>query len=679
MNIIKNKKGSTLVLLVIAIGVISLLGTSVLAVTMMNYKIKKANTELKSTFYLSESGLDKAYERAYKLVIEGIGEGNKDAETFIKSVEEEVEKLKMEDTMPVVTLGFDDYVKVLPGPENSWSINVNSIAVDDKAENIYNNSYMNFLNEVRIRNILEAPYDDVDLDVQVKNPDEGILWKNNAGDMVMKVKVNSRFTKDSGISKTTSTELLFKVPPYNKPYSVAMDHIDKHVLWANALWADSVLLTGDMFVYGNTYVSKNFELVSANSNAEVKGELIVKGGRNVAEDDDMGIIINGSNSSLKVEEGDVYTKNILLQKSNNSFNANKDVYVKDDLEMNNNNQKVNIDGSYYGFSFGGAYSTKNTANSAIIINSPDIAWGGSSLSIGKNLSLYGVSYIEGTEYATGESVSIIGNYGVYTQYLQGGESEGNSLKWDKIHFDDSISSLPPLAEGFKVTEENIIPMSPWHKADYFVQYNKPSEYNGIGLNLGGGHITIGGSLVETLGVAIDNNYIVPTAYNFSFIDKITDDSKFLQPYEAKTKNYFDGVKTKVEANKINKQRGEELIYIDNDGIVISNGKYNSKEVKGGIIVTNGNVEINGSLSFKGVIISGGEVSVNMASGEKFELEYDEEYIAKLVSEYKLDEDLFVGSDIDSVVGLVDIPLYEGGSSDEIILENYLYFENWKIE
>ena len=64
-----NNKGSTMVMLVIAVAVISLLGTSILAVTLMNYRIKLANTEMKTAFYLSESGLDRAYENAYKLIV----------------------------------------------------------------------------------------------------------------------------------------------------------------------------------------------------------------------------------------------------------------------------------------------------------------------------------------------------------------------------------------------------------------------------------------------------------------------------------------------------------------------------------------------------------------------------------------------------------------------------------
>jgi len=70
-----NDKGSTLVLLVIVMTIIIALGVSILDIAMMQYNIKKYNTEAKQSFYMSETGLNEAFVDAYKL----IGEATEDS------------------------------------------------------------------------------------------------------------------------------------------------------------------------------------------------------------------------------------------------------------------------------------------------------------------------------------------------------------------------------------------------------------------------------------------------------------------------------------------------------------------------------------------------------------------------------------------------------------------------
>ena len=93
---ISNNKGSTMVLLVVAIAVISLLGTSILGVTMMNYKIKKTNSDLKYSFYMSETGLDIAYAEAYAVILQAVEDANDAAQ---KEFERHNEKYRVELSM----------------------------------------------------------------------------------------------------------------------------------------------------------------------------------------------------------------------------------------------------------------------------------------------------------------------------------------------------------------------------------------------------------------------------------------------------------------------------------------------------------------------------------------------------------------------------------------------------
>jgi hypothetical protein len=91
-----NNLGSTLILLVTTIAVTAMLGTSLLAVTMMNYKLKKDNTAIKQAVYLSEAGLNNTYGKAYDLVEYSIKDSIKKSQDYLEIHnfnEEEAEEL----------------------------------------------------------------------------------------------------------------------------------------------------------------------------------------------------------------------------------------------------------------------------------------------------------------------------------------------------------------------------------------------------------------------------------------------------------------------------------------------------------------------------------------------------------------------------------------------------------
>ena len=61
MQFLKNEKGSTLLMTVITIAVLTVLGTTVLSLSIMNYNMKYTDTMLKRTQYYSESGIEQVY------------------------------------------------------------------------------------------------------------------------------------------------------------------------------------------------------------------------------------------------------------------------------------------------------------------------------------------------------------------------------------------------------------------------------------------------------------------------------------------------------------------------------------------------------------------------------------------------------------------------------------------
>lgn len=78
-----SNSGSTLILLVIGIAIIIVLGTSLMGVSMINYRIKKSNTEIKQSFYMAETGINTSFVSAYDLLVEAINDSSEKAENYL--------------------------------------------------------------------------------------------------------------------------------------------------------------------------------------------------------------------------------------------------------------------------------------------------------------------------------------------------------------------------------------------------------------------------------------------------------------------------------------------------------------------------------------------------------------------------------------------------------------------
>jgi len=166
--------GSTFIVLILTIAITMSLGASLLVVTMMNFKINKVNSEIKQSLYMSETGLNNAYVDAYDLVNNAI----------IDSVEK-----------------VDNYIKIYPS-------NIT------EAENVFINSYKLFVTGQIINKI----YDNNNPYVQV------IDVENLAFDIdKLPVCIQSKYYTDNNILKTTSVNLIIKVPDYNDVINNTID------------------------------------------------------------------------------------------------------------------------------------------------------------------------------------------------------------------------------------------------------------------------------------------------------------------------------------------------------------------------------------------------------------------------------------------------------------------------
>ncbi|MEA5095460.1 MAG: hypothetical protein VB128_10940 [Sedimentibacter saalensis] len=78
-----DNKGSTLVLLVIAMAVIMALGVSILNIAMMQYNIRNYSTDSKQSFYRAEDGHNEAFSNIHSLIEEASQRALDEAEDYL--------------------------------------------------------------------------------------------------------------------------------------------------------------------------------------------------------------------------------------------------------------------------------------------------------------------------------------------------------------------------------------------------------------------------------------------------------------------------------------------------------------------------------------------------------------------------------------------------------------------
>lgn len=637
-----SKKGSTMVMLVVAIGVISILGTSVLGVTMMNYKIKKVNSDIKQSFYLSESGLDKAYVNAYNFVATAVDVSNTEAKNFVEQFTPE--KLY---EWPIDSPYIDFYTDI----EGNIIYSYDEVEIQKAAKLKFEDKY---------REIILKPGDSIVEKLEEpseSNPDEELIVNVTNEDPLefvdkkMTVKIESEYTSKD-ITRTTAVNLVVEVPKYNESYTVTTKLIPVNPFWTKVIAAENLSIESDSEFDGEVYVSNN---LSVDGNSLFMKNLAVKGD----------ISINGNN---ELTTNDVFASNINMEGVGAEFatSAGTNVHVRDDLEIKNKNQKVNINGSYYGFS-DGRDSTTPDNSSGINVNETD----GLILNITDKLYLFGTSYVNvvnsaGKKYQTGESLSVKGNFRAYLQPLYSPDisklSNMNFVDYQYLRFADSF------ADGST--------FSAMDKADYIRNYQ--DEYGGLSVPLG---IDINASKTVSLGSTMDtwsfkgSTYTIGDNIEFSNAKDRFEKQTERLGYDVGNMLFSDQVKlSNLPTNIIDETNSLNYIYI-NKG---TDTKTLTAENYKGLIITNGNIVISDSVkSFEGAIIAGGTVTIEGNLNDKT-FTYNRDIISKIIDEENLHTTVFAGS---ASVGTVTRLTFESdeNAGKNVDFSSLLKFNSWKIK
>ena len=396
-----DNKGSTLVIVMIAMSIVAMLAVVALWISLLNFQMKTTDIEVKDNFYSAEAVLDQicvglqknvsdAYSGAYLDVMQNYssldenGRNNRFATNYIVSLRKQLRANDNDLLYDINTLkGYVDPALLASGATPSAVIECTS-ATD-------------------------------------ANGRLGLLNTYETGIVLKGIKVT--FTDDKGYVSIIETDISLGIPDMNFISSANLPELFTYSIIATSGTELSGDSTNNVIVSGNVYSGSPY-VVNHTKTDETTSVLIPNGKK-----------LKLSNSTYFISEGDVqlgvssllevpsgcqlWTKNIFLKSS--SVNLLGDTYVADDMTLNGKGSKAilgsNNSGKYVGFG-----NSKQDAgeSSAIIINGPDSTV---DLSAVKELMLAGYAYvntgaitgngINNGNIQTGESISVKGNQIAY--------------------------------------------------------------------------------------------------------------------------------------------------------------------------------------------------------------------------------------------------------------------------
>ena len=686
MNFKRKKKGSTFLIVVVLMSIIFTVGSTILAVTANDYKLRINESKRLQNLYLADSGLD---------IVENII--IKTSQKAIEYADKEVKKQLLNSTSDALSNSYDANNEFKAKFYEFLTIKKNNLDIMQYL--ILNKEVITSVNNTGSSIGVESGkiVQDEDKDYIIEIPENGYLVNKNNNEIEnITIDVKSTFeTKDEDLKhkRTVSTRFTIVAPQYTAEIS---DVNIYPVFDGKAITTDGNMevngeeekennldITGDIWIKGNSDSEKfntpefTFEKYKGgidleNSNFTMNGNIYTN--ESLSLRNNVGSTITGS----------LYARNLYIGKeansatsSDNKITITKDVIVNNDLALNAQNSVIEIQNNFYGINdktVDSSTAEKALNSSSIIVNeSKD-----SSLTVNNDSYILGVAYLNATDsngnkYQTGESVAVKGNYLAYTDVQ--GVLDG--VKDVTLKYYSPLQLLESSAET---------------KAEYIYNYynseNNNNEKRNYKFNNGG--VTLNN--VKSVGTGVDSEGKI-TSNNIDLdetpeeisdkrnefarnVFAMGDSTEFNNLYESQTvertvANQIDYSKIKtMESNYINKSnvilKGE-----DNEAIIIKDNEYNGEKIYEGLIITNGDITIQGNFEFKGSIITTGNI-IFEGQGNRT-ITYDANVIKDILAEYKELQEIFkVGKSTTSQIMI-------NSNSNIYNKDKFLTTTAWKIE
>lgn len=443
----KDKRGSSLVMVLITMTFLSILGVTVITMTINNIRLKSAQKFNESNFYDSESvvnmiktGLDndcseistKAYESAmngYNKVVDGSNKADSISDQYKYDYLVDV-AFKLADKPAEVT-NEEDFAKMF--------FYVNQKKSDGYKTGIIKDSNLKYSDGALRKYISSEKQQDYYIDHSSSDGADkvnNIIVDMDKGYLVLK-NIRVRHASEKDFETYIKTDIKIKVP--DSDMNVKSEYLAYSLIADNQVIANHV---NNVEVKGNVYagtVNRETKTADASFKSSRNG-IVVDDGANVSMALDQlitrGNISVSGKSSLSIQpsdpdtESNVWCENISTEKKENSSGGNTltiggsgtnnmETYVADDLTVNGNSDKVTLGGKYFGYSFADvnkldssltsdkseyeldkAGGNKAEFNSSIAINGTGVNFDITGL---QELLLAGTSYIDKT-LNTGEDL-----------------------------------------------------------------------------------------------------------------------------------------------------------------------------------------------------------------------------------------------------------------------------------
>lgn len=480
---VKKKKGSTLIIAIMAVGFLAVLGTVVLTISLSDQKLRFEESTNTKNLYSSESGLEVAYKFLEGVVKEGVESGNKTVDEVKNDINNDINKYELE--------------------KRNQAYN-----------NLFKDSYSKYVEDNLKNRIENGDYSIAKVDGDVPKLKVSKLSKNEKT-AAYNVELTSTFTSTKANnkgSKTINVMYEIRVPDYNRKVKVVegKEEIPQYNIMNNIITCDGDLKVnndGSVGFYGNIWAKgkpkKQGEILnpaydkyvggvdlSGEGSASIYGEIMTAS--TFRANQKYGLIIDGN-----ATEGKLYAGNFYVGKENagdadlSGYESRKvdaarsSIYLNNDLCINYSKSNL-ILGNFYGLNdknyVDNGFRYRNS--SAIIINTMDVGSedGKTKLTVNNEAYLMGTAYINTTPdyYQTGESVGVKGNYKAYTYQV-------NDSKYKDAVFEYKapLQLITKLKDGTALGLEQ--------KMEYIDLYNKnnKNELNKSGISFRGSVKSIG--------------------------------------------------------------------------------------------------------------------------------------------------------------------------------------------
>lgn len=423
----KNNKGSTLIIVLVIVAFIAILGTTTIASAFLNYKMKLVDKQSKKSFYTAEEAVDQVYAGLGKLCMENLNLVYTDKMATITRQDASTGssyQISNDDCNRELRVEFMDKMLKALFQTYTWDKSNTSAVIPPTTETAIGaktvvqilNSYIEDTAKLRVKSVgkqkleVEASMYPNMYNYTIVIKDCAIEYKNEDGYFAnVTVDINIGlpdlkivFIDDSESQLTTFEDFAIIANTGLNVNSSKTFNISDTKVYAG--------VTGGIKVGSN-----------AAFNAQGKSSVVTPGALNVGADlsNTPGAVAKSTNSKFSLATNSKLWCMDIITPDNSSLGTisiSGSAFVKDDLNVDGDNNIAVIDGNYIGFSYEGRITSTvvgHANSSAMMINGKGCRL---SMNAITTLILGGRSYIDIAgqhSYMTGESVSLRANQEIY--------------------------------------------------------------------------------------------------------------------------------------------------------------------------------------------------------------------------------------------------------------------------